>query len=172
MKKTATAIMDCSLEYVDDCWTDLLQETEFDSFAKEYLTTSNNSKLNCLVNVDYSLNSPLIPDEIEELIKYLNTQKFRNSWAPGKWTNFKTGLRHCAVSPNQIKQPLSFHKWWGKINQLNPKDTSVALRQLEIAQTNSDLTFPIIRSFIKGWLGKNIRNPARRTMLKSKPTVY
>ncbi|AOX47527.1 L protein [Gata virus] len=166
MKKTITAIMDYSIEYVDDYWSDLIQDTDFDVFSGEYLNKKQNNKLNCLVNVDYSLNSPLIPDETEELIKYLLSRPYRNSWTLPKWSNFKAGLKHYNVPLNSIRQPSTFHQWWGKFNRLNPRDTSVISKQLDSAQRDSDLTFPIIRSFLKGWIGKNVNNPTKSNVNK------
>lgn len=147
LKKTTTAIMDYSADYTNDHWVDICTESDFDTFAREYLQKKD-KKLACLVNVDYSLNSPLISDEIEEFIKFLRSQSHRSSWSPNKWTNFKNGLKHYGIHCNNIKSPSNFHSWWGRFNLGKPRDLEVVKTQLSKAQAGSNTyNLPRLKSF-------------------------
>lgn len=59
---------------------------------------------------------------------------------------------------NDYISPANFHRWFGR-KKLSPTYDNELFREiLKTTQSDSDETFPIVQSFFKGWIGKEIQN--------------
>lgn len=111
-----------------------------------------------LSNVDYSLNSPLISDEIEEFMKFLRGHSYRKSWNMTTWRYRKEVINHYHDTKSNLIHPADFHKWFGRKNLSNNAHCTEFQKLLDEAQKDSDDTYPIVAAFFKGWLNKTIHN--------------
>ncbi|CAH4029030.1 unnamed protein product [Pieris brassicae] len=103
-------------------------DEDYDQFYKENRGTED------LSNVDYSINFPLISDEVDDFRKYI---PFRRSWNINVWKQRK-----------EVVQKTQIPLYDKKISEL-----------LDVTQDDSSQTFEVVRAFIKGWLNKQQDNP-------------
>ncbi|AJG39196.1 RNA-dependent RNA polymerase [Wuhan Insect virus 7] len=130
-------------------------DIENEEFRYEFF----HKRMTMLNNVDYSLNSPLLPDEVGEFTRYLNGQPYQRRWSDKLWK--KRRLAFSKRGP--IHGVENFHKWVGKMNM----DLRPSLRQIRkiLAQTYKDSmsTFDVPAAFFKGWIKETVHNPKRET---------
>lgn len=105
-----------------------------------------------LSNVDYSLNSPMIADELEAFIRWLQCGCTDPRWNEDRWVRTKQGL-FSGQSPTTIEGAATFTGWFGNFNL---KRRYYIVRQfkmiLEKAQADSEETKPVVDAFLRGWI--------------------
>ncbi|UZC34538.1 RNA-dependent RNA polymerase [jopcycgri virus 1] len=120
-------------------------ETEGCSIFKE-------PQMEFLNNVDYSLNSPLIIDELDSFIKYIQVNKIESRWDEKIWSKRRRDLLPYIQKP--LLQPCSnFYHWFGRIN-LSQVNSSEFKLFLKVVNEDSKETFEVVKSFFRGWLKK------------------
>ncbi|APG78744.1 RNA-dependent RNA polymerase [Hubei dimarhabdovirus 1] len=129
---------------------------ELPGLTETELLISKERAMTHLANVDYSLNSPLIADELDEMIRCARTGT-RPDKASGLSLRYKVmefvlgdfaEFRSC-------KRTSEFHHWFGSDNlKTNWKRTDF-FQILTEAQGASVLTGEIVNAFLKGWLNKD-----------------
>ncbi|QMU95563.1 RNA-dependent RNA polymerase [Bactrocera dorsalis sigmavirus] len=107
-----------------------------------------------LNNVDYSLNSPLIIDEIEGFIKYIRTGEIEARWEEKIWKKRKFDfLEYMKIQG--IMPAKTFYHWFGKIN-LKEYKNDLFMNFLKDVEFDAKITFGVVKAFMKGWLNKTI----------------
>nr|URG17365.1 MAG: hypothetical protein [Rhabdovirus sp.] len=61
-----------------------------------------------LNNNDYSLNSPLIIDEVEQLTNFLKGLPYDRRWNENKWISFGENLKNSEFDYNKLNDPNGF----------------------------------------------------------------
>ncbi|APG78762.1 RNA-dependent RNA polymerase [Drosophila immigrans sigmavirus] len=116
------------------------------------LMSMKDATMNNLSNVDYSLNSPLISDEIDEFLRFVRMRYKPVRWSGKLWGDRLSGFGAC-FSPTKIIPSKDWHSSWAKMN-LNPKfnqtDFSLLFR---VATDAAKITAEIPQAFFEGWLG-------------------
>nr|UJG27959.1 putative L protein [Aksy-Durug Melophagus sigmavirus] len=129
--------------------TDILETDEFTSLVEDPI-------MKHLSNVDYSLNSPLIGDEIDDLIDWLRGYPPVLRWNQSKWGRIKNTLKPF-IKGNRLIKTEKFAEWFGLFNlNMNPKITQEFDDIIRRASKCEIITQPVVHAFIKGWLGKSI----------------
>lgn len=82
--------MDSERHYDEDAQGFNEDFNPFDSTAEGLSTGGNRTPLEGLSYVDYSLNSPLISDEVEEFLFFLRGRLYRPLWNLKLWNTRKT----------------------------------------------------------------------------------
>lgn len=109
-----------------------------------------------LSNFDYSLNSPLIDDEINSFTDWARGKPVDSRWNTNKWLTFKTFLKK-QMDTRTLKYADTFSKWFGEFNQKESfKECNQFTEILKKAQTCSKITRPVIDAFLRGWLAQQI----------------
>ncbi|AGE10378.1 RNA polymerase [grass carp rhabdovirus] len=114
-------------------------------------------RMHYLNNVDYNLNSPLISDDIE----YLSLKHFGRS-IPALWRakNWEIPLE-MLKDVSKIRSWDQIHPWMGKwfdSGNKSPQGESF----LRTVQAESEVTAEIPITFLKGWIGKDIKYPVKQ----------
>lgn len=125
----------------------------------ESLPPSAKTGVEYLSNVDYSLNSPLLEDEIREFLKYSKGLPYRQSWNLKLWKSRLSVLDKLKCQLSMFVQPNEFHNWFGRKNLDDGCDLSLIKDLMSLSQQDSDVTYPIVAAFFRGWINKNVTNP-------------
>lgn len=67
-----------------------------------------------LNNVDYSLNSPLIDDEVRNLIKFLKGQIIEKRWNEIRWREISVSLSNRRLEKTRLLQTNTHHAWFAR----------------------------------------------------------
>nr|QMP82265.1 RNA-dependent RNA polymerase [Hymenopteran rhabdo-related virus OKIAV8] len=108
-----------------------------------------------LNSVDYSLNSPLSLDEIQNFYFYTKGKPYLQRWNEQLWKRRREYLRSDIIQHN----PDQFHRWFGNLNLVARVSTETIDSILAEVYQESCATYHVVKSFFKGWLGKEIANP-------------
>lgn len=115
--------------------------------------TTTDELMTHLSNVDYSLNSPLIADEIQGFLNWSKGNVVDKRWNLQKFDRMeklfgKEQLMSC-MDPVQ-----SFANWFGRFNlSVNYQPNQGFLDLLNEAYKLSLITKPVVDAFFKGWIG-------------------
>nr|QYV43069.1 MAG: RNA-dependent RNA polymerase [Mononegavirales sp.] len=118
-------------------------------------------------NRDYSLNSPLISDEVDNLHDFLGGSRFPGTKVGEDWTFWRSVFLEEGIILGP-KWSSRYHSWWGRKNQLRPTEFP-GITDL-LFKTNRDLivTGEVVKSFMRAWQKKDI---SVRTKAVSAPWV-
>ncbi|AMK09271.1 RNA-dependent RNA polymerase [Ceratitis capitata sigmavirus] len=143
---------DLNLNYID--MAEDMRDSDIQHLFDDQESQLIEESMTHLSNVDYSLNSPLIPDEVEDFLKWNNDLSTGKRWNLNKFQRMKTLFNE---DLNQV--PLdclkNFPKWFGQFNLktfYNPEPKFVKL--YKEAYDLSLKTKPIVDSFLKGWINQ------------------
>nr|WCD55366.1 MAG: polymerase [Adumi ohlsrhavirus] len=124
-----------------------------------------NLKLNVgpsyLNNQDYTLNSPLIPDELNAFKEYLIFDKKAILFYNKSWDNRKDWMRKLSVDWSNTKHTNLFHnecaKFWMKESRGTEEFKNIIL------QTDKDAkeTYVILETYLKKWSGRDFSFKSR-----------
>ncbi|QVG74767.1 RNA-dependent RNA polymerase [Mononegavirales sp.] len=110
-----------------------------------------------LSNYDYSLNSGLVSDEIEALIKWFKGRETSKRWVRSEWKLLKNLLSEY-TDFKVIKGPDSFTSWFGKLNQIKQvKPVPQFIEVIKRTNSCSKSTRPVVDAFLKGTFNKQIQ---------------
>ncbi|ACB47443.1 L polymerase protein [Vesicular stomatitis Alagoas virus] len=130
---------------------DNIELTEEDYASREFL--SNEEQMTYLNHADYNLNSPLISDDIDYLIKRYNAEQVPGMWSSKSWDCVLEMMRSCQAHPISSS---SMHKWMGGWIMSENHDASQGFGFLNEVDRESELTFEVVETFIRGWSGKEV----------------
>ncbi|AOX47517.1 L protein [Orgi virus] len=114
----------------------------------------NPKKINFLSNYDYSLNSPLIIDELENLYNFLVGISYRPSWNLNKWKNFRDAIKKVNFKLSNLRKPDQFHRWLARFFLAFEPKLDFINKLLEKSQDDAEETGTLLVTFLRGWLGK------------------
>lgn len=105
---------------------------------------------------DYTLNSPLISDELEAFMDFMKTGAIYNRYPMNLWRLRKKWLLQMNVDINVLKPIDSFHTMFANLMQSTPKTSQIFQEILNKTDSAAKDTFCIPQTYIKGWLKKDI----------------
>lgn len=101
---------------------------------------------------DYTLNSPLIEDEIREFSLYILKRPYSDFFRNDKlWKRREFMYRNYTKDPGGLHLPNTFHSWVAKLFQstsINTDEFATFIRQVDL---ESEKTFIVPQTFLKGW---------------------
>lgn len=133
----------------DPIWDDEWEGDE-DELSQKLSEFHHFTELN---QTDYSLNSPLIPDEV---VSFLETALGATPSTLFKTTQWETRLQYLSLTGLNLapcSSPLSNHEWWGDINGHWIERTDKIDHLLRSVAESHTITFPILDAFLRGWIG-------------------
>ncbi|AIY25911.1 RNA-dependent RNA polymerase [Lepeophtheirus salmonis rhabdovirus 9] len=107
---------------------------------------------------DYTLNSPLIKDELENLEIYIRTGVTNKMWERPDWGLWKSFLQRRTLGINQIE---IFHKEWPKLFRTGSWDVSLFEKWITRTTATAEITKVIPEIFFRAWLGKELKYTPR-----------
>ncbi|AJR28540.1 polymerase [Nkolbisson virus] len=139
----------CDLEINDD--EDFVLENEEDFYSKLFSFDELN-------NTDYSLNSPLIIDDVYSYWKKGRGEDHITVTKSKAWVDRDIITESAEINWSMIHSPHNNHSWWGNFNQLTIQSTPKVDRLLEQTASDHEVTHDVIRAFFKGWTGEIMEN--------------
>lgn len=130
-------------------------EWEFDGPGKEDIKISD-----YINNLDYTLNSPLIKDSLDNFVSFLKDGYVNPLFKRPKWETSKRWFYSRCDDLINLKDSRFFHPWVGKLYRSSP-DTRGFDTMLSETDEDAEVTFSVLKSFLKGWLGKNFTYQSR-----------
>nr|WPV62795.1 MAG: RNA-dependent RNA polymerase [Vesiculovirus yinshui] len=127
-----------------------------DFFDKEDRITFLNS-------YDYNLNSPLLSDDVEYLIKRCQGNPVPLIWRNKRWDDVLKILESYSID---WILPTDHHSWFANWIEQLPTSVREAETFLGKVDRDSEETFIMIKSFLEGWVGESPCYPSR---LKPEP---
>uniref|UniRef100_Q8B0H5 RNA-directed RNA polymerase L n=1 Tax=Vesicular stomatitis Indiana virus (strain 85CLB South America) TaxID=434490 RepID=L_VSIVS len=124
---------------------------EDDYATREFLNPDE--RMTYLNHADYNLNSPLISDDIDNLIRKFNSLPIPSMWDSKKWDGVLEMLTACQANPIPTSQ---MHKWMGSWLMSDNHDASQGYSFLHEVDKEAEITFDVVETFIRGWGNKQI----------------
>ncbi|AJR28458.1 polymerase [Vesiculovirus morreton] len=121
---------------------------EEDYVTQEFLNPDE--RMTYLNHADYNLNSPLISDDIDNLLRRYNSMPVPKMWENKPWEGVLEMLTSCQANP---LPSTKIHNWMGRWLMSDDHDTSQGYSFLHEVDKEAELTFDIVETFLKGWGG-------------------
>ncbi|AJG39168.1 RNA-dependent RNA polymerase [Wuhan House Fly Virus 1] len=144
------------MEFDQNYCDDIIEETnqqiweDDESLASTFLDQPSMEYLN---NVDYSLNSPLVPDKLDAFFEYLKYGLENPRWDAGSWKRMKF-IIHNEQSGLSVDKASELHRWFGKFNL----DAAVVNHKtkmfLQKCLSDANETIEVTNAFLHSWLKK------------------
>ncbi|AJR28590.1 polymerase [Vesiculovirus radi] len=137
-----------NLELYERSWNEVEGE-EFDRpgrFDKEDQST-------VLSQFDYNLNSPLIKDDIENLILRYRGHPVGQLWVNKDWDDILGLLNWRNADPRGAGD---LHGWFGEWIQSSNHPVSQGVEFLSRVDAEAEITFEVVKSFLLGWTGSKV----------------
>ncbi|AMK09234.1 RNA-dependent RNA polymerase [Drosophila ananassae sigmavirus] len=130
----------------------MLDDEQFNLFEDSDIPSVPGSSITGLSNNDYSLNSPLVADEMVEYVRYVKYGTTSKRWSMKRWESRRTIMeRH--VNLDKLLFADSFHKFFAEFNLYHPEDSTEFKELLTESINDSKDTMEIPNAFIRGWIG-------------------
>ncbi|AJG39201.1 RNA-dependent RNA polymerase [Wuhan Louse Fly Virus 5] len=117
---------------------------------------------------DYSLNSPLISDDLEGYLAHKQQRNYPLVFKQPDWEKRDKFFEKVEIDFSKIKKTDELHKWWGKLNQINYLNTNRAKSFLRNVISNHLETLPIVEAFFESWIGKKLNEKQKSFTLEYK----
>ncbi|AJR28605.1 polymerase [Mount Elgon bat virus] len=155
----------------NDEWNDYASDDDLNSYEFDDLEDEENFNLQSEIKFhydnlnqnDYSLNSPLIEDDILGYIQHRRKQKYPSVFRQTDWLIRDKFFDKTDVNFWDVKLPKELHQWWGKINQIKHINTSRGKAFLIDVIENHRETSIIPKVFYEGWCKKEFEEPLNTT---------
>ncbi|AMR98951.1 RNA-dependent RNA polymerase [Piry virus] len=137
------------MDSVDDFRDDFFLEENFFNGK-----LSKDKRIRGLNSVDYNLNSPLISDDVDNLLKRSRGGNVPRQWKKKNWDRPLMWMNRNHTIRFRTSDTL--HKWFG--GWLLHKDFDYTQGRQFLAQVDKESkeTFEVVSSFLKGWVGKDV----------------
>lgn len=137
---------------VHDFETDEFNDFNEDDYAtREFLNPDE--RMTYLNHADYNLNSPLISDDIDNLIRKFNSLPIPSMWDSKNWDGVLEMLTSCQANPIPTSR---MHKWMGSWLMSDNHDASQGYSFLHEVDKEAEITFDVVETFVRGWGNKPI----------------
>lgn len=121
---------------------------------------------------DYTLNSPLIEDEVRELSNFLLRKPYSDFFRNEKlWNRRKKMYDYHATDKGALHYPGTFHQWTSKTFMRDDIDTTQFTLFMKQVDKDSEFTFKVPQAFLKGWIDLSIAYH-KITPMKKEVGVY
>lgn len=114
-------------------------------------------------NADYTLNSPLIVDQLSSFIRYLTKNTKETLYYQKSWESNKSWLNSIRSDWISVLDPILLHNKLSKIwkdEDISVKDITKLIQE---ADNHSRSTFSVIETYLDKWIKKDIRFMSRCT---------
>ncbi|AGY14297.1 RNA-dependent RNA polymerase [Fikirini virus] len=108
---------------------------------------------------DYSLNSPLVQDDLIGYIQKRQNKSYPKPFEQSDWKRRDLFFTFLKVNFDYVKHPSQLHSWWASVSLSNTYPTDRIKMFLDTVKSESDVTFPVVEAFYKGWVNRVVKNP-------------
>nr|QRD99862.1 MAG: RNA-dependent RNA polymerase [Evros rhabdovirus 2] len=152
-------------EYCDYEWDEQYEEltitpTDWDD---EVYLPEELEKMKHLANIDYTLNSPLISDNIDAFIEFLSTGSCPAIFKRPGWVKVVRGFHQVGLRVGRSTGSSTFHGWCVRIFKMRYA-SDLFSNLLSSVDSSAQATFVVPKSFITGWLGEELNFTSRTDM--------
>lgn len=108
-----------------------------------------------MISRDYTLNSPLIADEIDEFIVYMKEGNYNDHFDRGNWSKRKGWMRSLGLGGDRIRGSADYHRWI--ISQIKSVPDSTQFMEL-FRRTDEEArdTFQILKAYLSCWIDLDV----------------
>ncbi|AFH89680.1 RNA-dependent RNA polymerase [Vesiculovirus bogdanovac] len=114
------------------------------------LKLSAEERSNALSQFDYNLNSPLIRDDLDNLLMRYMGHPVGGLWSQKDWDGVLTLLYHRNAEPRAVSD---MHKWFGEWIRSRDHPVDQGAEFLKRVDEESEITYDVVQAFLRGWAG-------------------
>ncbi|ACB47438.1 L polymerase protein [Cocal virus] len=132
-------------------------EDKFDLSEEDFLNReflNPDEQMTYLNHADYNLNSPLISDDIDYLIKKYNSEQIPAMWDAKNWDGVLEMLTACQAKP---VSSTTMHRWLGRWLMSDTHDASQGFCFLNEVDKEAEITFEVVETFVRGWGARELK---------------
>lgn len=116
-------------------------------------------------NSDYTLDSPLLPDQLSNLIAYLEEGRKDPLHYHPSWDEVSSWAQSVHVIPRALVRVSDIHKaLFGHLARMNPRLFTRANNLIDTVDNDACNTFEVLRIYVLHWLQKHLRYESRKYM--------
>lgn len=108
-----------------------------------------------LVDADFTLNAPLIVDNVDALVRYLQGHQVEKIFQKAHWNHLKDWLLKSDIANNNWKGSISYHKAVFELYRAKI-DTTQFRDFFMYVNGHAKETYPVCEAFFKKWLGRTL----------------
>ncbi|QIQ19244.1 polymerase [Taiyi bat virus] len=152
-------------EHDDSSYTDDYENNEFEELDDEErfdLQSEQKFHFDNLNQNDYSLNSPLIEDDLLGYIRHRRKEKYSPVFKQIDWATRDKFFDKTSINFWNVSLPDKLHNWWGNINQIKKLNINRAKSFLIDVIENHRETSIIPKVFLDGWCKAKYGEPLDR----------
>ncbi|BBQ04832.1 RNA-dependent RNA polymerase [Culex pseudovishnui rhabdo-like virus] len=138
-----------------DLWTDV------EDYIKSSKEADNSPSY--LNNQDYTLNSPLICDELDAFKEYLTKGKKAQLYYNKSWDSRVSWMKTLSVDWSNVKPTSEYHKACAELWLRESSGTAEFRKLIEKTDEDSKKTYSILEAYLKGWTNRIFPFQSRRT---------
>ncbi|AZS32226.1 polymerase [Rhinolophus rhabdovirus DPuer] len=114
---------------------------------------------------DYSLNSPLISDDLVGYISHRLGRPYPRVFRQHDWHRRDLVFNKLDVDFHKVQPVERLHQWWATVSQ-GSYNTRRCTLFLEAIRKETTVTFPLVKDFYRGWIGKEVCDPLDRVSIR------
>ncbi|UOX72918.1 RNA-dependent RNA polymerase [Wenzhou Rhinolophus pusillus ledantevirus 1] len=156
------------MDFLDDLNWDEINEglDEFDIPDEECLDTDLKYHFQYLNQNDYSLNSPLISDDLDGYIAHRRNKYYPRVFQQSDWWKRDILFDRVEVNFDLVKPTDELHDWWADISRNAAIPTKRCANFLSAIREEALLTAPIIGDFYRGWINQEFDDRLNSVIIK------
>ncbi|UCR92531.1 MAG: L protein [Apis rhabdovirus 3] len=146
-------------EHVEDDMGTFDIEDIFDQETDEFMGQFESKKeegMMFLNSKDYSLNSALLIDEMDEFLLHMMCPRTITRWAQPVFDTRREFFTK-VFNASSVLPPSENHRWFGDVNMRLPENTKEISALLRKTEKDADMTSCVVTSFLKTWLKKDFQ---------------
>lgn len=116
-----------------------------------------------LANNDYTLNSPLIADNVDGFKSMLLYGSCLSIFMRYGWKEISEEFLKLGVARDSLSGSSTFHKWFVKIEH-SIEDNDRFMELIRETDRDAEQTHPILKAYLKGWANVSVSHRHRSTM--------
>nr|BDO24648.1 large protein [Oita virus] len=140
----------------------LMEEDDLD------LINDNRFHFQHLNQNDYSLNSPLISDDLDGYIRHRRGQSYPRVFRQSDWWMRDILFDHLKTNFENIRETSDLHYWWASISLQRDIDTSRCEKFLDVLRKEALETAPVLHAFYRGWIRAELIDPLNNVYISDR----
>nr|UYE93948.1 MAG: putative RNA-dependent RNA polymerase [Ohlsdorf virus] len=112
-------------------------------------------------NQDYTLNSPLICDELDAFKDYLRSGKKNLLYYTKSWDNRVEWMKALPIDWSNVKPTECYHKECASLWAQPSKHTSDIINLIRSSDLGAEQTHHVVSTYCKGWLKRDLKFASR-----------
>lgn len=125
-------------------------EMNFEDDLNEFAARKKN-KMKHLTNEDYTLNSPLVADNINAFREFIMTGSCAPIFKRSDWDDLSNGMKQFGLPSSGLQSGSSFHKWFARLTK-DHWENDLVDKIITITNQDASDTFEIPKVFSSAWL--------------------